>query len=69
MFETIKQTMSMIGRVIKRDLEDKLWAWMNWTVYGTVEDELENVKGGAGTSQYTTYVIGPCVTRVYTGQK
>ena len=69
MFKDIKHLFGLIRQSIKRSLEETLQAWMNWTVCGKVEDKNEEIIGGAGTSQYTTYVIGPCITRVYTGQK
>ena len=69
MIKDIKNTVVYIGDVLRQKLEDTLKAWMEWTCYGGTKEEPEVSRGCGGTSQYTTYVIGPCVTRVYTGQK
>ena len=70
MNEQFKHTVKEMCRYIKQNLEEKLTAWMEWTVCGNAKsDAEESIKGGAGTSEYTTYVIGPCITRLYTGQK
>lgn len=66
----IKHTAKEMASYIKRSLKEKLEAWMEWTVYGETKSEPDtDIKGGASTSEYTTYVIGPCITRLYTGQK
>lgn len=63
------QTLVFIGQTIRRNLEKTLQTWMEWTVYGKVTDESDETVRGAGSSQYITLVSGPCVTRVYTGQR
>ena len=66
----IKHTAKEIARYIKQSLKETLEAWMEWTVCGETKSEPDaDIKGGGGTSEYTTYVIGPCITRLYTGQK
>ena len=67
---TIKQLLKDIRRVVRDDLEDKLNAYMEYTLYGDAKEEQEVSKGYCiGTSQFETRVIGPCVTQIYVGQK
>ena len=70
MRKEIKHTAMVIGGGMKRHLEDAIKAWIDFKLYGKTKesDVSETFKGAAGSSKYTTYVIGPCITRVYTGQ-
>lgn len=70
MKKEIKHTAMVLGGYVKQNLEEKLKAWMDWTLFGKTKSNSDDaVKGGYGTSEYTTYVIGPCITRLYKGQK